>query len=195
MHPLKSLGPDGFSACFYQRTWTTIREEVCRAVLDYLNHDCFENSINETYIVLIPKKKNPSRITEYWPISLCNVLYKLIAKVLANRLKQVLEKIISPNQSAFVPGRLITDNVLVAFEALHTMDTKMKGRQGYMAMKLDMSKAYDRVKWVFLEAVMRKLGFAERWVALLMKCVKTVSHSILINSQPHGRIIPSRGIR
>jgi hypothetical protein len=127
MHPLKSPGPDGFSACFYQRSWPIVRAEVCSAVLDFLNNDRFDNALNETYIVLIPKKKNPTCITEYRPISLCNVIYKLIAKVLANKLKQVLVHIISTNQSAFVPGRLITDNVLVAFEALHTMDAKMKG--------------------------------------------------------------------
>jgi hypothetical protein len=123
-----------------------VRAEVCKAMLDFLNHDCFNNSINSTYIVLIPNKKTPTRITDYRLISLCNVTYKLIAKVLANRMKQILVKIISPTQSAFVPGRLITDNILVAFEALHTMDAKMKGRQGYMALKLDMSKAYDMVE-------------------------------------------------
>jgi exonuclease III len=106
MHPLKSPGPDGMSACFYQTAWSTIRHEVCTAVLEFLNGGSFEATINETYITLIPKIKNPSRITEYRPISLCNVLYKLIAKVLANRLKKVLPHIISANQSAFVPGRL-----------------------------------------------------------------------------------------
>jgi hypothetical protein len=88
-----------------------------------------------------------------------NVLYKLIAKVLANRLKKVLPHIISPTQSAFVPGRVISDNVLVAFEALQTMDTRMTRRKGFMALKLDMRKAYDRVEWDVLEAIMMKLGF------------------------------------
>jgi len=83
----------------------------------------------------------------------------------------VLPKNISQNQSAFVPGRLITYNVLVAFEALHTMQTRMKGKKGYVALKLDMSKAYDRVKWGFLEEIMRKLGFGERWIGHIMQCV------------------------
>jgi hypothetical protein len=195
MHPLKSPGPDGMSACFYQTAWPTVRHEVGSAVLDFLNGGSFEATINATYIALIPKIKNPSRITEYRPISLCNVIYKLIAKVLANRLKKVLPHIISANQSAFVPGRLITDNVLVAFEALQTMDVRMKGKAGYMALKLDMSKAYDRVEWDFLEAVMLKIGFASRWVEILMVCIRTVSYSILINGQPHGQIVPTRGIR
>jgi hypothetical protein len=146
IHPLKSPGPDGMSACFYQNAWSTVRNEVCMAILEFLNGGNFDASINETYITLIAKVKTPSRITIYRPISLCNVLYKLIAKVLANRLKKVLPHIILANQSAFVPGRLITDNILVAFEALQTMDARMKGKQGYMALKLDMSKAYDQVE-------------------------------------------------
>jgi hypothetical protein len=119
--------------------------KVCKAVLDFLNNGNFDTSINATYIALIPKIKNPTCIIEYRPISLCNVLYKLIARVLANRMKQILPNIISLTQSAFIFGRLITDNVLVAFEALHTSDVRMSGRQGYMTLKLDMSKAYDRV--------------------------------------------------
>ena len=171
MHPLKSLGPDGMSAVFYQHFWALVRNEVCNAVLDYLNNGIFDTSINDTFITLIPKIKDPTRITEYRPISLCNVLYKLIAKVLANRLKKVLPHIISPNQSAFIPGRLISDNILVVFKALQTMDARMTGRKGYMALKLDMRKAYDRVEWDFLEAIMTRIGFAGRWVDLLMTCV------------------------
>jgi len=147
----------------------------------------FYEGINATNIVLIPKVSAPTCVTEYRPISLCNVIYKLIAKVLANRLKVVLPHVISTEQSAFIPGRLITDNILVAFETLHTMDTRLQGKEGFMALKLDMSKAYDRIEWGFLEAILYKLGFAPRWIQLLMTCVRTVTYSILINGQPHGR--------
>jgi hypothetical protein len=101
---------------------------------------------NDTWVALIPKVKNPQSMKDLRPISLCNVVYKLVSKVLANRLKIILEDIIAPNQSAFVPGRLITDNVLLAHEVNHFMHNKRKGQVGYAAVKLDMSKAYDRVE-------------------------------------------------
>jgi len=127
MHPLKASGPDSFPAAFYQKSWATTGSEVCEAVLNFLNGGSLDTKLNATNLVLIPKISNPSRVTEYRPISLCNVIYKLISKVLANRLKRVLPSVISLEQSAFILGRLITDNVLVAFETLHTMDTRLKG--------------------------------------------------------------------
>ena len=131
LHPLKSSRPDGFVTCFYQKAWSIVRKEVCFAILEFLNGGAFHNDINEMYIALIPKIKNPTHVTEFWPISLCN----LIAKALANRMKRVFGEIISPNQSAFILGRLITNNIIIAFEVLHTMDTWMKGVKGYMALK------------------------------------------------------------
>jgi hypothetical protein len=195
MHPLKSPGPDGFAACFYQKSWGTVGKVVSQAVLQFLNGDQFDDGINSTNIVLIPKVKTPTRVMEYRPISLCNVIYKMIAKVLANRFKVVLPHVISNEQSAFIPGRLITDNILVAFETLHTMDTRLKWNKGYMALKLDMSKAYDQIEWSFLEAVLGRMGFANRWIQLLMTCVRIVTYSILINGQPQGHIVPTRGLR
>lgn len=192
---LKSPGADGFSAGFFQNSWGIVGNDVSSAVLGVLNGGVFDKSINATNICLIPKVSSPSKVTDYRPISLCNVHYKLISKVLAIRFKEVLPTIISPEQSAFIPGRLITDNIMVAFETLHTMDTRLKGKEGFMALKLDMSKAYDRLEWDFLEAILRRLGFVEQWIHLLMQCVCSVSYSILINGQLHGHIIPSRGIR
>jgi hypothetical protein len=100
-------------------------------------------------------------VTEFQPISLCNVIYKLIVKVLANILKVVLPDIISPTQSVFIPGRLITDNVLAAYETLHSMQTRLWVMVGFLGIKLDMTKAYARVAWSFLEVVMRRLYFCD----------------------------------
>jgi len=137
MHPLKAPGPDGFGVCFYQQHWDTIGEEVRKEALEFLNKGTFDPSFNSTFIVLIHKVQDSVFVGDFRPISLCHVMYKLVAKVLANRLKKVLAALIFPNQSAFVPGRLITNNIIVAYETLHTMNTRMRGKKGYMAMKLD----------------------------------------------------------
>ena len=195
MAHLKALGPDGMPPLFFQKYWKVVSPEVTQGVLSCLNLGHILNAINHTFITLIPKVKTPERITEFRPISLCNVTYKLISKVIANRLKCILSSIISKAQSAFLPGRLITNNVLVAFETLHQTHSIKIGRDGAMAMKLDMSKAYNRVKWSFLEIIMRKMGFHPRWVSLIMNCISTISYFILVNGEPHGFLKPSRDIR
>ena len=195
MAPLKALGPDGMPLLFYQNFWELVSGDVIHDILCFLNSSSLPKSLNHTFITLIPKTKNPESVTEYRPISLCNVLYKIFSKVLANRLKRVLPKIISEHQSVFLKGRLITDNILVAFETLQYMKNHNSGNTGFMALKLDMSKAYDQVEWSFLKAMMIQMGFNDRWVALIMECISLVTYSLLINGEPFGEIKPSRGIR
>lgn len=103
------------------------------------------SELNATNIILIPKKKNPTVVGELRPIALCNVLMKIITKVMANRIKGLLDTVVSETQSAFIPGRLISDNVMVAYEVMHYLKGKKNGKDGYMTLKLDMSKAYDRI--------------------------------------------------
>ena len=151
--------------------------------------------MNYTHIMLIPKKKDPQLITEYRPISLGNVVSRIISKVLRNRVKPILSRVISDSQSAFVPDRLITDNTFVAYEMIHRMRNRRRGKVRHMAIKLDVSKAYDREEWEFLEKIMLRIGFPEQWVNLAMLTVPTASYSIIINGEPCGYISPSRGIK
>lgn len=184
MHPSKALGPDGFQALFYQTYWDIVRTDTNNLCLNYLNGNSELGILNRTFIVLIPKKHNPSNMKDFRPISLCNMMYKIVAKVLANGLKCVLDKLISPNQSAFVPGRLITDNVMIGFECIHTLNNGRTGKEGVVALKLDMSKAYDRAEWGYLRGIMKKMRFCTRWISLIMGCVETVSFSVLLNGFP-----------
>ena len=195
MYPTSAPGPNGMPPIFYQKFWSKVRPVVVKSVLDFLNLGIIPLHFKETHIVLIPKVKEPQRVTDFRPISLCNVVYKLASKSIANRLKQILPKLVCENQSAFVAERLITDNVLVASEIMYHISQRRKGKVGEMALKLDMSKAYDRVEWGCLERIMLKMGFAEKWVALVMKCICSVSYAIKINGIPRGHIIPSRGLR
>ncbi|XP_074313724.1 uncharacterized protein LOC141648916 [Silene latifolia] len=194
MHPLKAPGPDGMNALFYQTYWHIVGPSVTRLVLRILNGSESPGIINSTHIVLIPKKKAPDKFSDYRPISLCNVLYKLVAKVLANRLKRFLGCLVSENQSAFTPGRLISDNILIVFEMFHYMKNA-RSKEGHMALKLDMAKAYDRVEWVFLEKVLLTMGFDGSWVGNVMRCVRTVSYDVLINGSPSATFVPTRGLR
>lgn len=132
---------------------------------------------------------------DFRPISLCNVIYKIVSKILVKRLKSVLSNVVSENQAAFIPGRFITDNISIAHEVFHSLRVRGRCANSYMAVKTDISKAYDRIEWNFLEAVLRKKGFASQWIKWIMECVKTVSFSVLINGSPYGYFNASRGLR
>ena len=164
-------GPDELPPLFYKNFLEKIGVEVSEAVLSVLNLGFLPPNLNHTFISLIPKIKSPRKVFEFWPISLCNVLYKLIAKVLANRLKPLLPSLTFKTQSAFMSERLIPDNILIAHKTLHYLKTKRTGKIGYMSMKLDMSKAYDRVQWVYLEKIMEKMGFNRKWINLIAICI------------------------
>ena len=180
---------------FYQHFWNIADSNVTQAVLLWLNTCIHPELVNHTFLTLIPKTPNPEHAHKYQLISLCNVLYKIFSKVLANRLKKVLPDIIIEHQSTFVKDRLISNNILVTFETLHCMKNHKSGNSGFVAFKLDMSKAYDRMEWSFLEVLMQKMGFDKRWIDLIMIYVKTVTYSIIVNGELKGLIHPSKGIK
>ena len=177
---------------FFQKFWHIVGQDVTTAVLSILNYGHMLQKMNYAHIILIPKNNDLKHMSDYRPISLGNVISKIISKVLANCLKLVLPMVISDAQSVFVPNHFITDNIIVAYELLHRMRNRRRGRMGQMAVKLDISKAYNKVEWEFLRQIMLKLGFAPRWVHLAMETLTTASYSVLINGEPRGFITPSR---
>jgi hypothetical protein len=174
----------GWSSCnLLQKNWNVCGDEITQEVLQAVNSGVIPDRWNDTTVVLIPKIDNPNLVTQYRPISLCNVIYKIISKMLALRLKGILPEVIAPVQSAFVPWRLITDNVLLAYECVHAIKNKRSRNNGSCVVKLDMHKAYDQVEWVFLENMMRRLSFDERWISLMMACVSSVRYKVRFNSE------------
>ena len=129
--------------------------------------------------MLIPKKEKSTKLPDLRPISLCNIIYKIIAKVLANRLKHVLPSIISVTQSAFILGRMITNNIMISHEVNHYLKRKRQGKHGFLALKMDRSKAYDRIEWQFLKGMLLKLGFHKSWVHKLIICISIVRYHVL----------------
>ncbi|XP_022558258.1 uncharacterized protein LOC111206163 [Brassica napus] len=190
MHPEKAPGPDGMTALFYQKFWDIVKEDLTLMVNKFLFEGVMASGLNDTNICLIPKVTKPNAMAQFRPISLCNVSYKIISKVLCQRLKKVLPGLISETQSAFVAGRQISDNVMIAQEMFHALRTKPSGRNKRMAIKTDMSKAYDRMEWSFIEAVLRKMGFSWTWISWVMRCITSVKYKVLMNGEPRGNITP-----
>jgi hypothetical protein len=192
---LKAPVPDGLPSVFYKNFWDVVSEKLTREVLHMLNGGQIPEGWNETTIALIPKVEKPEKVTNLCPINLCNVVYKVVSKVLSRRLRDVLSDIITLNQSAFVPGRLISDYMLIAYEITHYLMNKREGDVGYAAIKLDMSKAYDRVEWHFLRDMMVKMGLCEQWINLIMECVTSVGYRIKVNGELSEGFKPERGLR
>ena len=159
---------------------------------DFYDDGRFVRSVNATFLVLIPKRGDAEDLRDFKPINLVGGLYKWLDKVLANKLKLVLNKVISNAQNAFVEGRQIMDAMLIANEAI---DSIMKSKGGAILCKLDLEKAYDHVEWPFLFLVLEKIGFGDKWIKWIKWCVPTTRFSILVNGTPSGFFQSSRGLR
>ncbi|KAJ9707979.1 hypothetical protein PVL29_000172 [Vitis rotundifolia] len=188
----KAPGPDGFTVGFWQTCWDFVKEEVVELFKEFYEHRSFAKCLNTTFLVLIPKKGGAEDLGDFRPISLLGGLYKLMAKVLANRLKKVLDKVVSVDQNAFVRGRQILDASLIANEVI---DFWHKRKEKGLICKLDIEKAYDSINWKFIMKVLLKMGFGPRWIDWIWWCISTAKFSILINGVPAGFFSNSKGLR
>ncbi|KAA3460632.1 Retrovirus-related Pol polyprotein LINE-1 [Gossypium australe] len=185
MAPLKAPGSDGYHALFFQSQWGILGNDVCQWVKGFFEGRPIEAKLNNTLIVLIPKKESPKDFSQYRPISLCFVLYKLVMKVIANRFKE---------QAGFIAGRNIIDNIILAQEVIHSMRCNRKGRK-WMAVKLDLEKAYDRVSWDFINASLSAAGIPLFLRNVIMSAISFSTMQVLWNGVPTQKFKPKRGIR
>ncbi|GJR75133.1 RNA-directed DNA polymerase, eukaryota, reverse transcriptase zinc-binding domain protein [Tanacetum coccineum] len=180
----KAPGPDGYSSVFFKKAWGIIGKDVCDAVKEFFSSGQMLGELNATLITLVPKIQTPLKVYDFRHIACCNVIYKCISKIITNMIKSDLKKLVQNNQSAFIPGRVIQDNIMISQEILRGYGRK-KG-QKRCAMKIDLQKAYDTVSWNFLETILIKFGFHKRMVDWIMVCVRTAGFSICINGERHG---------
>jgi hypothetical protein len=188
----KSPGPDGINFGFYKDFWEELKGDVMRFVSEFHRNGRLSKGLNSTFIALIPKVDSPQRLNDYRPISLVGSLYKILAKVLANRLRLVIGSVISEPQTAFVKGRQILDGILIANEAV---DEARKTKKELLLFKVDFEKAYDSVDWSYLDAVMGKMEFPTLWRKWIKECVCTATASVLVNGSPTDEFPLERGLR
>ena len=191
---LKAPGVDGFPALFFQQHWNICAPEISDIVLSAFSTGQIPSGLNHTLVTLVPKAISPKHMHLFRPISLCCTVYKIISKIIVDRIRPLLGKWISPNQVSFVPGRQISDNIMIAQEILHKCKSS-RGEKGFMAWKIDLSKAYDKLNWTFIESVLLEIKLPASLIKLIMSCISTASYQIIINGELSGSFKGSRGIR
>lgn len=189
----KSPGPDGFTTEFFKGAWDVIGEDVTAAIQSFFTKGFLPKGLNSTILTLVPKKDEVKMMRDYRPISCCNVLYKIISKIIARRLKSVLPKCITLNQSAFIKERLLMENVLLATELVkdyHKEDISTR-----CAMQIDISKAFDSVQWSFLLNTLEAMGLPKKFIGWISTCITSASFSVQVNGELAGYFQNKRGLR
>ncbi|KAJ9536697.1 hypothetical protein OSB04_un000082 [Centaurea solstitialis] len=189
----KAPGPDGFSAKFFKATWDIVGKDVSIAIHNFFYRSHLVGELNHTLLCLLPKSPNASSVSDFRPIACCTVLYKCISKMLVARIKPVLDELVSRTQSAFIPGRKITDNILMAHELV--VGYHLHVGQPRCAFKIDIRKAYDMVSWEFLINMLTGFGFHPALVRWIKEMITTPSFSIALNGEVSGFFRGARGIR
>lgn len=189
----KSPGPDGYSSEFFRSTWAITGGDFVQAVQSFFDKGFLPKGINSTILALIPKKTDAIYMKDYRPISCCNVIYKVISKILASRLKRLLPTFVSTNQSAFVKDRLLMENVLLASELVKSYHKSSVSAR--CAVKIDISKAFDSVQWPFLISVLEAMSLPGKFILWIKRCIELASFSVQINGELAGYFNSKRGLR
>lgn len=189
-----SPGPDGLNVGFYKSAWPWIKKDITEMVKEFFLTGSLQAGMNDTNITLIPKKNNPICPADFRPISLCNVSYKIISKVLANHIKLFLPELISHSQQAFIKGRKISNNLIIAQEIVHSFSLDSFKSDAFM-LKLDLAKAFDSLEWDFIALALRRQGFHGNFIDLVLSCINSASFSVNLNGQSFGHFSAQRGIR
>lgn len=189
----KAPGPDGYGSMFFKSSWSIVGKDFCCAIREFFINGKLLKQWNHASIALVPKSSHASSVNDYRPISCCTVFYKVISKILVNRMRSVVGKLVDGAQAAFIQGRSIVDNIHLAQELLRKYARKRISPR--CILKVDLTKAYDTVDWEFLREVLVGLNFPTTFVRWVMECVTTASYSISINGRLHGMFIGQRGLR
>ncbi|GKU88289.1 hypothetical protein SLEP1_g2571 [Rubroshorea leprosula] len=188
----KAPGPDGFSFGFLKAEWEVIKGDILKFLADFHSNSRLVRGSNSSFLVLIPKKENPQGIDEYRPISLIGCMYKILAKILANRLSKVMNGLIGEQQSAFIGGRQLADGAVIANEAIDEIKRK---KMRCFLFKADFEKAYDNINWEFLDYMLERMNFGSVWRGWIPECLRTNSVSVLLNGSPTKEFVMQRGLR
>jgi hypothetical protein len=192
MDPDKAPGPDGFPIRFYRHFWAIIKRDLKKMLNYTLQKQKLGGATNSTFLALIPKETNPSNFSHFRPISLCNSSYKILTKIIGNRLKPFLSKLITENQGGFLKNKQITDNIVLVQEAIHS---SRRNKDPGMVIKLDMANAFDHVKHSFLFSVLKAYGFSDDFINWIKACIGSPWITPLVNGRPSHFFKASRGLR
>lgn len=192
--PHKAAGPDGFNAKLMQDRWDIFGPLILKEVHSFFSTGVMPSYIAKSNLVLIPKIQDPVGVNDFRPVSVCNVIYKVISKLLASRLKPYISRVVSSTQSAFVPGREISENVILLREVLHSFNMAQY-KNAEFCLKVDLSKAFDRMDWNYLESILPLYGFPPRIITWVMACVRSAQFSIVLNGGGNGFFNPECGLR
>ncbi|KAJ9535927.1 hypothetical protein OSB04_un000907 [Centaurea solstitialis] len=189
----KAPGSDGYSARFFKAAWSVVGGDVTTAIHNFFYRSKLDKELNHTLLCLLPKSPNATSVSDFRPISCCTVLYKCISKILVDRIKPYLDGLVSRSQSAFIPGRRIVDNILMAHELV--VGYHLHSGPPRCAFKIDIRKAYDMIDWRFLFNMLSGVGFHPALIRWIKEMVSTTSYSIALNGETHGFFKGARGIR